>query len=154
MPDETTGAEFPALNFNILKRGSAESNPRMRNNPITSKTTVTLYNPDGSVKEVQETCAEERYRARMALRGSRKQRAAQALIPRESVTVVREKTPVAPAVVEAAMAGKEGVDLQIAALEAEVKRLQQWVEEKRAADLKKKQSISNLESFFNRKRLK
>jgi hypothetical protein len=89
-----------------------------------------------------ETTTEEANRQRMTLRGARKQRAARAYAPKESIKVVNKTAPRTPDQLDDVEVA-EGV--KIAQLEGRVRELMGLVE----AGKKKEESIARLTTRFN-----
>lgn len=106
-----------------ITRGDVNSKHTLRDEPTKLKATVTKYNADGTIGEIQETTTEEVHKMRMRLRGARKQRAARIVRPINSIVVVVEKTvrPVEAVLAEVAGAPKE--DVRILELMAQIEKI-------------------------------
>lgn len=144
-----------ALNFNNFSRNSeTEANYRLRNEPVQLRARTLVLDADGKERGSIEIVGEERYKSPVKINASRKRKAAMAAVPRATITVVKEKRPVDPAVAIATFEGKTGADVEVARLEARVKELLGIVRRKDDAEVRRLQSIERLEGLFNRKRLK
>ena len=153
-------------NFNTMKRGdNVVSNYRLMNEPV--KLTTKLYEPyvvpdgDGWAETgavcgvpVKVSIDKKRYSQLMRLRGSRKQRAAKAFIPRESIKVVSQSKPVAAAVGIAIYEGKTEQEIQIAQLEARIREVMGLVNKQKAVERRKVESTETLERVFEGMRTK
>ncbi len=112
--------------MNINNIGGNESNYRLRGEPVKLAARVLVgCRPDGDGWEEvwDETSIVERYRTMVKSRGSRKQRAAHAMIPRASVTIVKRLDVAMPEVVFARLEGKSDTEVRIAELEAKIRAL-------------------------------
>jgi hypothetical protein len=81
--------------------------------------------PDGDGYEDvwQETDTQHLEKEKMRLRGSRKQKAARAFVPRSSVTIVEHREPAAQAVVQARLDGKSADVIKILELEDQIRKM-------------------------------
>lgn len=109
--------------YNFRYVGHEESNPRLRGSKVVCAAKVTKFDADGKILEIQETTTEEINRERLRVRGVKRQRAAKAFVPINTITLVPEKKVVPVEVAEAIMDGASDVEIKIAELEAKVKRL-------------------------------
>ena len=147
-------------NIRLLKRGADRAgNYRLLDEPALLKVRVEhvpsseelAWEDDGgpSIPLVVETTTEEYNRQKMRLRGARKQRAARAYRPTESIRVVKEKVAAPPEVVGVRLRGGSDADEQIAALEARVKALLGIVRAPIEAKKRKDEAIEKLAKLFN-----
>ena len=155
-----------ALNFRVLRgRDDREANYRLRGEPVKLVATITpvlecqgsdAWEDDGGAVAGLPTQVDvaERHRAEVRVRPPRKQAAARAAIPRETVRIVRGEAPAPIEVVEARVAGKSEADVQVARLEARIRELMGVVEERRTLTQRRKESLALLERMFERRRLK
>lgn len=142
-----------AMNINKYSRGDArESNYRLLNEPVQLKVRMEhvpsadelQWEDDGgpAVELVTEMTVEEYHKQQMRLRGARKQRAARAYRPTESIKVVKVSEPRAPAQIEDVEVRQ---DVQIAQLEGHIRELLGLV----AAEKRRKESVVRLAEHFN-----
>jgi hypothetical protein len=102
------------------------SNYRLRHEPVKLTNRVFKgHRPDGDgYEEIWEESDEvQRYRLSMRVRGARKQRAAKANIPKESIKLVPINQPKPAAVVLAILDKKTPEQIRVLELEAELKKL-------------------------------
>lgn len=123
-----------ALNINKYSRGDdRESNYRLLNEPVQLKvrmehvpsTEECAWEDDGgpTVSLVTEMTVEQAIKAQMRVRGARKQRAARAMRPVESIKVVRINEPAPAEVVGVRLNGGSQQDEKVAELEAKIRQL-------------------------------
>ena len=123
-----------ALNINKYSRGDdRESNYRLLNEPVQLKvrmehvpsTEKCAWEDDGgpTVSLVTEMIVEQAIKAQMRVRGARKQRAARAMRPVESIKVVRINEPAPAEVVGVRLNGGSQQDEKVAELEAKIRQL-------------------------------
>ena len=123
-----------ALNINKYSRGDdRESNYRLLNEPVQLKvrmehvpsTEECAWEDDGgpTVSLVTEMIVEQAIKAQMRVRGARKQRAARAMRPVESIKVVRINEPAPAEVVGVRLNGGSQQDEKVAELEAKIRQL-------------------------------
>ena len=140
------------MNFNVIEKNDArESNYRLLGNPVKLRTKVYLpwCQPDGDGwEEVGGVCGvpvesetEEVCKRIARIKSGRKQRAARAKVPRESIKVVPLKEPVR--MVEA-VAQFEGIDVVEAQYKVDVMKLE--------AEIKRIMDLVNLQTRFNKRR--
>ena len=153
------------VNIKKYKRGDAYGSAyRLLSEPVALKVKLQhvpgpeelAWEDDGgpSVPQVVEVTVKEYHRQRIGLRGSRKQRAARAVAPKESVRVVNLTKPAPMEVVAVRLAGGSEQDEKVAALEARIKALMAVVRAPIVAEERRKESISRFEELFNAKRTK
>ena len=122
------------VNINVSKRGDDRgSNYRLLNEPVQLKvrmehvpsTEECAWEDDGgpTVSLVTEMTVEQAIKAQMRVRGARKQRAARAMRPVESIKVVRINEPAPAEVVGVRLAGGSTADEKVASLEAQIRAL-------------------------------
>ena len=127
-----------AMNFNKFQRGDdRESNYRLLNEPVQLKvrmehvpsTEECAWEDDGgpTVSLVTEMTVEQAIKAQMRVRGARKQRAARAMRPVESIKVVRINEPAPAEVVGVRLNGGSAQDEKVAELEAKIRQLLELV---------------------------
>lgn len=112
-----------AMNINYVDR---QANYRLRGAPVKLfAKTLQGVRPDGDGWEEvwDESWGTERCQSIPKLRGSRKQRAAKCLIPRESIRIVPKVVAAPLCVVEARLANKTAEEVRVAELEAKVREL-------------------------------
>ena len=123
-----------ATNIRQLHRGDDRgSNYRLLNEPVQLKvrmehvpsTEECAWEDDGgpTVSLVTEMTVEQAIKAQMRVRGARKQRAARAMRPVESIKVVRINEPAPAEVVGVRLAGGSTADEKVASLEAQIRAL-------------------------------
>ena len=123
-----------ALNINKYSRGDDRgSNYRLLNEPVQLKvrmehvpsTEECAWEDDGgpTVSLVTEMTVEQAIKAQMRVRGARKQRAARAMRPVESIKVVRINEPAPAEVVGVRLNGGSQQDEKVAELEAKIRQL-------------------------------
>ena len=123
-----------ALNINKYSRGDdRESNYRLLTEPVQLKvrmehvpsTEECAWEDDGgpTVSLVTEMTVEQAIKAQMRVRGARKQRAARAMRPVESIKVVRINEPAPAEVVGVRRNGGSHQDEKVAELEAKIRQL-------------------------------
>ena len=123
-----------ALNINKYSRGDdRESNYRLLNEPVQLKvrmehvqsTEECAWEDDGgpTVSLITEMTVEQAIKAQMRVRGARKQRAARAMRPVESIKVVRINEPAPAEVVGVRLNGGSQQDEKVAELEAKIRQL-------------------------------
>ena len=123
-----------AMNISKHKRGDdRESNYRLLNEPVQLKvrmahvpsTEECAWEDDGgsTVSLVTEMTVEQAIKAQMRVCGARKQRAARAMRPVESIKVVRINEPAPAEVVGVRLAGGSTADEKVASLEAQIRAL-------------------------------
>jgi len=93
------------------------------------------------------------YKKKMQLRGSRKQRAARAVSPRESIKVIDTTMPVSKPVTMAILEGKTDKEVKVVSLQTEIQRLWGIVNAPAVAARTKQEAISELERMFNSRRI-
>ena len=149
-----------AMNFNKFQRGDdRESNYRLLNEPVQLKvrmehvpsTEECAWEDDGgpTVSLVTEMTVEQAIKAQMRVRGARKQRAAKAYRPTESIKVVNQAAPAIKEVVGVRLAGGSAQDEKVAELEARIKELMAVVRAPIVAAERKTESIKKFEEMFN-----
>lgn len=134
------------------------SNYRLLSEPVKLKARTGLHYvvPSGDGYEPSDPVEVEvdyRKRTYMNLRGSRKQRAARAMVPRESIKIVKIGEPVAPPVAMAILAGKSAEEIKVVSLETEIQRLWGIVRAPEVAKQKKRESLDKLEQLFAGRRI-
>ena len=123
-----------AMNINKYSRGDDRgSNYRLLNEPVQLKvrmehvpsTEECAWEDDGgpTVSLVTEMTVEQAIKAQMRVRGARKQRAARAYRPVESIKVVRSDEPAPAEVVGVRLNGGSAQDEKVAELEAKIRQL-------------------------------
>ena len=123
-----------ATNIRQLHRGDDRgSNYRLLNEPVQLKvrmehvpsTEECAWEDDGgsTVSLVTEMTVEQAIKAQMRVCGARKQRAARAMRPVESIKVVRINEPAPAEVVGVRLAGGSTADEKVASLEAQIRAL-------------------------------
>jgi len=123
-----------AMNINKYSRGDdRESNYRLLNEPVQLKVRMEhvpsieecAWEDDGgpTVSLVTEMTVEQAIKAQMRVRGARKQRAARAMRPVESIKVVRINEPAPAEVVGVRLNGGSQQDEKVAELEAKIRQL-------------------------------
>ena len=123
-----------AMNIGKYFRGDdRESNYRLLNEPVQLKvrmehvpsTEECAWEDDGgsTVSLVTEMTVEQAIKAQMRVRGARKQRAARAMRPVESIKVVRINEPAPAEVVGVRLNGGSAQDEKVAELEAKIRQL-------------------------------
>ena len=123
-----------AMNINKYSRGDDRgSNYRLLNEPVQLKvrmehvpsTEECAWEDDGgpTVSLVTEMTVEQAIKSQMRVRGARKQRAARAMRPVESIKVVRINEPAPAEVVGVRLAGGSTADEKVASLEAQIRAL-------------------------------
>jgi hypothetical protein len=146
-----------AYQFTINKRGGTASNYRLLDEKVKLATRINLpyVVPDGDGWEtvaassiIVEATEEQLNRSKVQLRGSRKQRAARAVVPRESIKII---PIVKPACVEVAEARMVGGDEQVAQLEHEIRKLMDVVKHRAEAKARYDASVLLLQEKFGRK---
>jgi hypothetical protein len=144
------------VNINHFTRGSTrESNYSLRGEPV--RLTVKTLVQGGLLQfPVKEETTEEVNKQRVGLRGLRRQRAARAVVTRESIKVVPldYPPPAPPEVVAVRLAGGSDADEKIAALEARIKVLLGIVERPKILAQRKAESIKKLEELFGKRRIR
>ena len=149
-----------AMNFNKFQRGDdRESNYRLLNEPVQLKVRMEhvpsieecIFEDDGgpAVELVTEMTVEEYHKQQMRVRGARKQRAAKAYRPTESIKIVKQSAPAIKEVVGVRLAGGSAQDEKVAELEARIKELMAVVRAPIVAAERKVESIKKFESLFN-----
>ena len=149
-----------AMNINKYSRGDdRESNYRLLNEPVQLKVRMEHVLSDAectwedeggpAVSLVTEMTVEQAIKAQMRVRGARRQRAARAMRPVESIKVVRINEPAPAEVVGVRLNGGSAQDEKVAELEARIKELMVDVCAPIAAAERKVESIKKLESLFN-----
>ena len=149
-----------AMNISKHKRGDdRESNYRLLNEPVQLKVRMEhvpsadelQWEDDGgpAVELVTEMTVEEYHKQQMRLRGARKQRAAKAYRPTESIKIVNQAAPAIKEVVGVRLAGGSAQDEKVAELEARIKELMAVVRAPIVAAERKAESIKKFESLFN-----
>lgn len=123
-----------AMNINKYSRGDDRgSNYRLLNEPVQLKvrmehvpsTEECAWEDDGgpTVSLVTEMTVEQAIKSQMRVRGARKQRAARAMRPIESIKVVRINEPAPAEVVGVRLNGGSAQDEKVAELEAKTRQL-------------------------------
>ena len=123
-----------AMNINKYSRGDdRESNYRLLNEPVQLKVRMEhvpsieecAWEDDGgpTVSLVTEMTVEQAIKAQMRVRGARKQRAARAMRPVESIKVVRINEPAPAEVVGVRLSDGSAADEKVASLEAQIRAL-------------------------------
>ena len=147
--------------INIVKydgSGLKRANYRLLDEPtkLVAKLHEPWVRPDGEGWEVvgmsdqvRVVTTEEANKQKIKVRPPRKQRAARAYVPKESIKVVPAG---APAPLEVAVARIEGKDETIAAMEARVRELMGIVAARKAKEQARVKAIAAFESIFNEKR--
>jgi hypothetical protein len=149
-----------AMNINKYSRGDdRESNYRLLNEPVQLKvrmehvpsTEECAWEDDGgpTVSLVTEMTVEQAIKAQMRVRGARKQRAAKAYRPTESIKIVNQAAPAIKEVVSVRLAGGSAQDEKVAELEARIKELMAVVRAPIVAAERKTESIKKFEEMFN-----
>ena len=149
-----------AMNINKYSRGDdRESNYRLLNEPVQLKvrmehvpsTEECAWEDEGgpTVSLVTEMTVEEYHKQLMRVRGARKQRAARAYRPTESIKVVNQGKPAVKEVVGVRLAGGSAQDEEVARLEARIKELMAVVRAPIVAAERKAKSIERFKTLFN-----
>ena len=149
-----------AMNINKYSRGDArESNYRLLNEPVQLKVRMEHVLSDAectwedeggpTVPLVTEMTVEQAIKSQMRVRGARKQRAAKAYRPTESIKVVNQAAPAIKEVVGVRLAGGSAQDEKVAELEARIKELMAVVRAPIVAAERKTESIKKFEVLFN-----
>ena len=149
-----------AMNISKHKRGDdRESNYRLLTEPAQLKVRMEhvpsadelQWEDDGgpAVELVTEMTVEEYHKQQMRLRGARKQRAAKAYRPTESIKIVNQAAPAIKEVVSVRLAGGSAQDEKVAELEARIKELMAVVRAPIVAAERKTESIKKFEVLFN-----
>ena len=149
-----------AMNISKHKRGDdRESNYRLLTEPAQLKVRMEhvpsadelQWEDDGgpAVELVTEMTVEEYHKQQMRVRGARKQRAAKAYRPTESIKVVNQAAPAIKEVVSVRLAGGSAQDEKVAELEARIKELMAVARAPIVAAERKAESIKKFESLFN-----
>jgi hypothetical protein len=123
-----------AMNFNKFQRGDdRESNYRLLNELVQLKVRMEHVLSDAectwedeggpTVPLVTEMTVEQAIKSQMRVRGARKQRAARAYRPVESIKVVRINEPAPAEVVGVRLNGGSAQDEKVAELEAKIRQL-------------------------------
>ena len=123
-----------AMNFNKFQRGDdRESNYRLLNEPVQLKVRMEHVLSDAectwedeggpTVPLVTEMTVEQAIKSQMRVRGARKQRAARAYRPVESIKVVRINELAPAEVVGVRLNGGSAQDEKVAELEAKIRQL-------------------------------
>ena len=123
-----------AMNINKYSRGDDRgSNYRLLDEPVQLKVRVEhvqsteecAWEDDGgpTVLLITEMTVEQAIKAQMRVRGARKQRAARAMRPVESIKVVRINEPAPAEVVGVRLNGGSQQDEKVAELEAKIRQL-------------------------------
>ena len=123
-----------ATNIRQLHRGDDRgSNSRLLNEPVQLKVRMEHVLSDAectwedeggpTVPLVTEMTVEQAIKSQMRVRGARKQRAARAYRPVESIKVVRINEPAPAEVVGVRLAGGSIADEKVASLEAQIRAL-------------------------------
>ena len=123
-----------AMNINKYSRGDdRESNYRLLNEPVQLKVRMEHVLSDAertwedeggpTVPLVTEMTVEQAIKSQMRVRGARKQRAARAYRPVESIKVVRINEPAPAEVVGVRLNGGSAQDEKVAELEAKIRQL-------------------------------
>jgi hypothetical protein len=149
-----------AMNINKYSRGDdRESNYRLLNEPVQLKVRMEhvlsdaecVWEDEGgpTVSLVTEMTVEQAIKAQMRVRGARKQRAAKAYRPTESIKVVNQAAPAIKEVVGVRLAGGSAQDEKVAELEARIKELMAVARAPIVAAERKTESIKKFEVLFN-----
>ena len=149
-----------AMNISKHKRGDdRESNYRLLTEPAQLKVRMEhvpsadelQWEDDGgpAVELVTEMTVEEYHKQQMRVRGARKQRAAKAYRPTESIKVVNQAAPAIKEVVGVRLAGGSAQDEKVAELEARIKELMAVARAPIVAAECKTESIKKFEVLFN-----
>ena len=149
-----------AMNISKHKRGDdRESNYRLLTEPAQLKVRMEhvpsadelQWEDDGgpTVSLVTEMTVEQAIKAQMRVRGARKQRAAKAYRPTESIKVVNQAAPAIKEVVGVRLAGGSAQDEKVAELEARIKELMAVARAPIVAAERKTESIKKFEVLFN-----
>ena len=113
--------------LNINHHGGFTSNYTLRGTAVKlSAREFKGVKPDGDGYEDvwQETDTQHLEKEKMRLRGSRKQKAARAFVPKSSVTIVKHQEPAASTVVNAILDGKSADVIKILELEDKIKKME------------------------------
>ena len=152
------------MNINKYSRGSNRgSNYRLLGAPLklTYKRTQLLETPGSDTWEddggavappPEKLVVDQRFHSLARIRGPRKQRAARAYVPKESIRVVTPAEPAPMEVVAVRLAGGSEQDEKVAALEARIKKLMDIVQAPVVAEERRKESIARFEKLFNQER--
>lgn len=152
------------MNFSEYKRNNDGlcSNYRLRDEPVNLSTRIIpVFNAPGTESWENEGGAlpgppyeetvEASNRAKMRVKGARKQRAAKLVVPRNTITVVPIKQARTPEQLEDKSLGQE---IQVRRLEAQVARALGMAEDQRraakAAEERKVRSLARLQERFRR----
>ena len=149
-----------ATNIRQLHRGDDRgSNYRLLNEPVQLKVRMEhvlsdaecVWEDEGgpTISLVTEMTVEQAIKAQMRVCGARKQRAARAMRPVESIKVVRINEPAPAEVVGVRLNGGSAQDEKVAELEARIKELMAVVRAPIVAAERKVESIKKFESLFN-----
>lgn len=147
-------ADYPeTVNINYEPKQSAY---RLRRAPTQLTAKVTKFDGDGKVAEIQEVVVEERHRTLAKLRGSRKQRAAHAMIPTASIHKVSDSVPVKREVAIAIYEGGNEEDIKVAELEARIRELRAMLIRPNPAPMpgKPEVALDHLLKAFEQKHIK
>jgi hypothetical protein len=113
--------------LHIANHGGFTSNYDLRGKALkfSSREFKGFVKPDGDgYEEVwDDVDIFRKYKEKMRLRGSRKQRAAQRSIPKESIKIVKEVTISPIEVIDARLEGKSDDDVKIIELECQIREL-------------------------------
>jgi hypothetical protein len=146
-----------STNINKFKRGDVrESNYRLLSEPVQLKV-KTVHVPDigelrweddggPSIEYISEETVEAINRSRIKIRGPRKQTAARALKPKESIRIVPVNPPRTPKELEDRALG---LNVQIAKLETQVRNFKEEARRKAQAENARRTALENLERLFN-----
>jgi hypothetical protein len=148
-----------ATNIRTIKRGnSAESNYALRDRPLELRAThvpllqgvgTDAWEDDGGfVPPIVELDGADKSRQKIGIRPPRKQRAARANVPRESINVVSMSKPVPRGVAIAIYEGKSEQEVEIARLEARIRELMLAVERPNPAPMPGK-PVVDLDGLLN-----
>jgi hypothetical protein len=149
-----------AMNIRQYSRGDVRgSNYRLLSEPVQLKVRMEhvpsieecIFEDDGgpAVERVTEMTVEEYHKQQMRVRGARKQRAAKAYRPTESIKVVNQAAPAIKEVVGVRLAGGSAQDEKVAELEARIKELMAVARAPIVAAERKTESIKKFEVLFN-----
>jgi hypothetical protein len=134
--------------LDIRRHGGDRSNYRLRGEPVQLVARTIVLDKDGNERGAIEVVGTEKYRPTQKVRVSRKQKAAREAVPRATITIVKELIPAPPEVAIARFEGKSEHEIEVAFLEARIKKLLGIVEAQKHLQELHEQSLRRLERAF------